>query len=861
MTHVRIDKPPTPQRSLGRTALQAGTPGSGFSYSRGMNDLRYGLRALLRQPGFTAVAVISLALGIGLNTTIFSVVNAILFRSLPIERPEELVEIYSSPDPEFPHLTTSYPDFLDLRAELSTLAGVTAHGMVRGIVTSEGRSELIVGEVVTHDYFDVLGVEPALGRSFRPEEDETEGAVPVVVLSHGLWQRRLGGRPDVLGQTLRVSGVEYTILGVAPEGYSGTIPGFQPEFWAPIAMVESLSFSGVQSSTDDENSADLTRRERRGTRWLFVKGRLAPGATVEQVQAQASTVFTRLQAEYPDTNEDVGAAVLAGADVRFHPMVDNILSQAGAVLLIAVGMVLMIACANVANMLLSRAANRSREIAVRLSVGASRGRLIRQLMTESVLLAVAGGLAGVAIAYWAARLLAAFQAPLPLPVEFAFDLDASVLAYAFAASLVTALAFGLVPALRASRPSLVPALKGESTPAEDHSPRGFNLSRVLVAGQLAVSLVLLVAGALLTRGLFEANRVEVGFDPSRIAAVSFNLQMNNYTLEQAQALQRTLLDTLPGVPGVTAVALSSRLPMAPDINMEGIFVPGYHETEDDVVPLDAVYVGTDYFEVAGVGIVQGRAFDERETEGSPGVVIVNQAMAEKYWPDRSPVGERLHTGGPDGPVFEVVGVARDHKVRSLGEEPRPYVHFSRSQNPSRGTLILARTTGSAEAVLPALKDAVLEAEPEIVFTEESTAEQVVAVTLVPTQIGAGLLGAFGVLALALASIGLYGVIAYAVSRRTREVGLRMALGADAGTVLRMILSQGMRLAAVGVGVGLVLAALVARVLSGLLYGVSALDPVAYAVAALVLLLVAGAANLIPAWRASRVSPMTALRYE
>ena len=682
--------------------------------------------------------------------------------------------------------------------------------MVRGIVTTEGRSDVVTGEVVTANYFEVLGVRPVLGRGFHSEEDATEGTHPVMVLSHGLWQRRLGGDPDVVGKSLRLSGVDYNIIGVAPETYTGTIPGIRPEYWVPTAMVENLTFNGIQSNSFDE--PDKTRRERRGTRWLFVKGRLAPGASVEEAQAQVSTVFARLTQEYPDTNEDMKAAVLGRSSVRFHPMVDNILATAGAVLLAAVGMILMIACANVANMLLARAANRSREIAVRLSVGASRGRLVRQLMTESLVLATLGGVMGVALAYWAARVLSAAQPPLPIPIKFAYELDTSVMAFAFLVSLATAVFFGLVPAFRASRPNLVRALKGEGIGIDDPTKRRFTLSNALVVGQLAVSLVLLVAGALLTRGLVEAQRTEVGFDASRIASIGFNLQMNN-------------------------------------------------QTDDDVVPIDVVYVGEDYFRVTGIPIVYGRAFSEQDREGAPAVVIVNETMAERYWSEKSAVGELLYTGGPDGDPVEIVGVSRDHKVRTLGEEPRPYLHFARAQSPRRSTQILARTSGPAEAHLPALRDAILEVEPEIVFTEDSSASDIVEITLVPTRLGARLLGAFGGLALLLAAVGLYGVIAYAVSRRTHEVGLRMALGADASDVLAMILRQGMTLAVVGVVFGAVFAAVLARVLQALLYGVSSFDPLAYGLAALLLLAVAFAANLIPAWRASRVSPMAALRYE
>jgi putative ABC transport system permease protein len=822
-------------------------------------DLRYGLRTLLRQPGFTLVAVCSLAIGIGLNTTIFSVVNAVLLKKMPVSEPERLVELYSSPSDEMPYLTTSYPDYVDLRDGADVFEGLAAHAMARGILYHDGKSELLMGEVVTANYFDVLGVTPRLGRSFLPQEDEVEGANPVALLSDSLWRSHFGSDPSVIGKTIRVSSIEYTVVGVVPETFTGTIPGLKPEFWTPTAMVEKLRFSGIQADTPSPSGN--TRRERRGTRWLFVEGRLAPGRTVEEAQAQVATLFTRLQKDNPVTNEKVKGTVLPVSGVRFHPLVDGVLNQAGAVLLIAVGLVLLIACANVANMLLARAQNRSREIAVRLSVGASRVQLMRQLMTEALVLAGLGALVGIGLAAAAARALTLFQPPFPIPLEFAYDLDGTVVGYAIAISLATAVVFGLAPAYRATKPDLVPALKGSSAGSQSGTKRGSYLSKTLVVGQLAVSLVLLVAGTLLTRGLFQAQRTELGFDPDRLSALSFDLGMNNYTLEQAKAFQRELRERLEALPGIETVAMTSRMPLAPDINMESIRIPGQHRPEDDGTPIDATYVDARYFRAIGVPIVEGRAFDENDREGSPKVVIVNQAFAKRYWPNESALGKRIFTENFDGPSYEIVGVSRDHKIRSIGEEPRPYLQFALAQSPTVLTNLLVRTSVSTDAALPMLEKEVHAMNPEIVFTERTTAREVVDVTLMPTRAGASLLAAFGGLALLLAAVGLYGVIAYSVSRRTREVGLRMAMGAKGSDVVKMILGSGLRLAGLGVAIGSLASAGVARVLESYLYGVSAVDPIAYLVAAFVLLAVAVVANLVPALRASRVSPMTALRYE
>jgi predicted permease len=823
-----------------------------------LSDLRFGARLLARHKAFTAVAALSLAAGIGLNTTMFSVVNAVMLRGTQVADPGRLVEIYSSASPEYPHLTSSYLDYLDIRESVDALSDVAAHAMVRGIMASAGRPELVMGEVVTANYFDLLGVPPALGRGFLQEEDEGEGAHPVMVLSHGLWQRRFGGRREVVGETVRLSDVTYDVVGVAPPGFTGLLPGFRPEFWVPTTMVERLSFSGIQSTTDDPTGD--TRLARRGQRWLFVKGRLAAGKSVEQVQAQLDTLFARLARDYPKSNEKTRATALPGSSVRFHPLLDRYIKAASAALLVAVALVLTIACANVANMMLARGAARSREFAVRAALGAGRGRLVRQLLGESLALAALGGGLGVALAFWAGRLLSGLRADLPLPLEFSYSLDGRVLAYAALVSLATALVSGLAPALAASRPDLVPALKADATGASSER-RGRLVRSSLVVAQLATSLVLLVAGALLLRGLLSARDTKLGFDPKPISSISFNPAMNGYDLARTTALRDRVLERLRALPGVAGVALASRLPLAPDINMEGVRVPGHHGPGGDPTPIDAVSVGPSYFEALQIQIVRGRAFTDADREGSQKVAIVNEALARKYWPGGDALGQPIYLGDYGKDPHVVVGISRDHKVRSVGEDPLPYLHTAELQSPSRSVNLVVRTSAPAPAALPMLRKAILEVEPEIVFTEDATAESVVATTLTPTRVGAALLGAFGALALLLAAIGLYGVISYSVERHTREVGIRMALGARPSAVLAHVLGQGLRLAAVGIGVGVVAAAAVAQVLQSLLYGVSALDPVAYAFAGAVLLAVAFAANVIPAWRAARTDPMRALRYE
>jgi macrolide transport system ATP-binding/permease protein len=815
-------------------------------------DLRHGLRQLRRQPLFAAAAIGSLALGIGLNTTLFSVVNAVLFRESAVAAPARLVEIYTGLNKDFPQLTTSYPDYQDIRANTAALQGIAANAYVRGILSTAQRGVLVTGEAVTSNYFDVLGIRLALGRGFRPDEDRSPGVAAVAVLSHALWRDRFGQRSEVVGETVTLSGVPYTVIGVAPAAFTGTLPGIPTEFWVPVTMIEHLQFAGVQASSDEDPGT--TRLDRRGTRWLFVKGRLADGRSADEARAQIETIYARLRATYPTTNKEVTASVVPASSVRFHPMLDGYLRAASAGLLAAVGLVLLIACANVANMLLARGASRRRELAVRAAIGASRRRLIGQLLAESMLLATIGGSVGLLIAWWAGQLLSGIGSEVfPMPIRFEFSIDRLVLIFAAIMSIVTAVVFGLAPAWSSSRPELVPALKDAS---EANGRRRTSVRNLLVVGQLALSLILLVSGALLTRGLLTAQNTDLGFDPGPISSLSFNLQMNGYDRDRARVFRDRAFQTLGALPGVTAVSTASRLPLAPDINMDTVNVPGHHAPDEDGLPVDMVSVGSDYFTAVGVPLVAGRAFSADEVRAERRLAIVNETMAKQFWPDGSAVGRVVRLGKQP---FEIIGIARDHKVRSVGEAPRPYLHVPDSSSQSIGLVV--RTTMPAASALPALRSAVWSLEPNIVFTEDVPAQQVADTTVAPTRIGALVLMAFGGLALGLAAVGVYGVIAYSVSHRTKEVGIRMALGAERGQVLRMVLSQGVRLAGAGIVLGAIASAAISRLLESLLYGVSGFDPLAYVAAAGLLLLIACAANLVPAITASRIDPVRALRSE
>ena len=819
-------------------------------------DLRFGARQLLQRPGFAAVAIGSLALGIGLNVTIFSVVNAVLLRGQQLARPDQLVEIYSGLSKDYPQLTTSYPDFQDIGRASDALTSVAGSSYVRGILSTTGRGSLITGETITPNYFDLLGIPIPLGRSFREDENATPNAAPVMIVSHGLWQRNLGGTPDAIGKTVKISGIDYTVVGVAPRQFTGTIPGVPADFWVPLMMVDRFAFSGIQSNTD-EDPGD-TRLTRRGSRWLFVKGRLKDGRTIEEARSQLEALYARLRTEYPNTNKDVTVNLVPAAGIRFHPALDGYFEAASLGLTGAVALVLLVACGNVASLLLARASARRRELAIRAAIGASRRRLIQQLLAEGMVLATAGGVLGVVIAWWAGGALAGLMDTDVFPMRIAFDfaIDRTVLLFALAATAVTTVVFGLAPAWSASKPELVPALKASM---EGDGRARFSSRDLLVVGQLALSAVLLVAGALLVRGLAVAQGTDIGYDPRSLTLLTFNLGMNGYDDDRAGAFRDRALDRLRSLPGVTSVTTATRLPFSPDINMSGVRVQGFHTPEEQETPVDTVGVGEDYFATIGVPIITGRALTRDDLENRRRVAVINETLARQYWPTGA-VGQQFYMGGYHTPAWEVVGVSRDHKVRSVGEDPRAYLHVPDGLKDTSQSFIV-RTATPPTSALPMLREALWSIEPEIVFTEDVAASEVAETTMLPTRIGAILLGAFGALALGLAAIGLYGVVAYSVSQRTREIGIRVALGAPRGSVLRLLASRGARLAVIGLVIGALGAAAVGRLLTSMLYGVSAFDMMAFGAAATVLLAIAGIANIVPALAALRVDPVKALRSE
>jgi macrolide transport system ATP-binding/permease protein len=820
-----------------------------------LHDVRYAIRWLRRSPGVTLVAVASLAVGIGFNTALFGVVDALLFRALPVHAPERLVDVYTSGSDGDTYATSSYPDFLDFRTHNDVFSDMMAYSPMFAALNLPDRSRLVLGEVVTGNYFQVLGVGTALGRALMPADAEP-GAERVAMIAHRHWLREYGAAPDVVGRTLRLRGQSYTIVGVTPPGFTGMVPMLAPETWIPISHVMEVEPAGIQDAVPSPTGT--TRLDRRGQRWLFVKGRLRPGATLEQAGANLEVLMARLTAEHPQTNEHRRVSVKATRDVRIHPEADGPLRFAGLGLMLAVGLVLIVACANVASMLLARAASRQREISIRLALGAGRGRLMRQLLTESVLLALIGAGAGLVLAVWLINLAGAVTLPLPVPLTLDLRLDARVLAFTIIISLLAGLMAGLMPALKASSRNLVGDLRGEGAGAEV-AGRRWTLRDGLVGAQMAITVVLLVVAGLLTRSLMAAGHADPGFRVDRLVVVSADLDMLRYDRQEGRQFWERAVERIGTMPGTEAVALASRVPFSINFGQDNIFVPGHHAPGDRVPAILSARVSEDYFRALGISILEGRSFSAADTPDTPEVVIISETMAARYWPGESPIGRRIHRRGPDGPAYEIVGVAADHRVRTMGETPQPVVHFAQSQQPGSYQVLLARTRGEAGAALAQIRRELLALEPNLVFIDSQTMEEQVAATLFPARAAAWIVSIVGLVAMLLAAIGLYGVVAYSVARRTREIGIRMALGAQPSNVLALVLRQGLAVAGAGLLAGCVLAGGAARVIGGWLYGVGAADPLAWIAAAATVMGVATLANLLPARRAARVAPWMALR--
>ena len=809
-------------------------------------DLKYAVRRLARSPGFTLVAVLSLALGIGANTAMFSLVNAVLIRHLPVRAPEELVEVYTSESSGYPYATFSHPDYMDLRETNDVFEGLVGTRTFIGRMDRGDEAQVVFGESVSWDYFSVLGVPMALGRSFLPEEDETPGTHPVAILGYRMWAEDFGADPAIVGKDVRLAGRAYTVVGVAPKAFTGSMPVMVTGLFVPLMMQ-----GEVMPGADGQMA-------RRGSRSMFVKARLRPGVTLERANAALESFAAAMAEQYPDTNEKRTMTALASGDVALHPIVDKALVPVAALLLGVVGLVLLIACANLASFLLARAEDRRKEIAVRLALGASRGALVRQLLVETVLLAVLGGVVGVVLANWTLDLLMSFQPPLPVPVSFDISLDRTVLWFTAGVSLLAGLAFGLAPALQATNPDVAPTLKNEGTGGG--RPRRFNLRSGLVVTQVAFSFVLLIGAGLFVRSLQKAQLIDTGFYTGPAALIWPMPELSGYKTDgEANAVMTELVQRLENHPGITGVAMADRLPLGAGIQTRGLVIPGVpSESVDGVWDVDNATVSPSYFDVMDVEIVRGRGFQESDRDGEP-VLVVSEAFVQRFYPGEDVIGRSLETTG--GNRLPIVGVARDTKVRTLGEAPRPYVYQPQTTSDFFGTQLVVRGRGSSEEILGTAQSVLRDVAPDMVVMEAKTMDEHLALMLFAPRMGALLLAVFGGLALMLSAIGIYGVVNYAVAKRTRELGIRMSLGASAHDVVTLAVAGGMRLVVVGGIVGVVLAGGVTWALKSFLYGIGSTDLVTFAAIPVLLTGVALVAAFVPARRASSVNPVTALRRE
>ena len=814
-----------------------------------LQDLRYGARLLLRSPAMTAVVVLSLALGIGANTTIFTLVNAVLLNPLPVREPSRLARIVTTEVRDgvvTPLGAISRLNALDVRDKNVVFDGVAAAGFTAVALSSGGEPEQVFAQIASGNFFDVLGPPMAAGRTFVPDEDNQPGASPVAVLTYGLWQRRFGGREDLIGQPITLNGRPFTVIGVTGEGFRGTATLGGPELWVPFSMYrEALSGPALEFFTS-----------RRALIFEAV-GRLKPGVSIQQAQANVDAIGKGLEEAFPTDFRGRSLAVRPITDGNFPPQFQQQLVLAGSVLMGVVGLVLLIACANVANLLLARATARRQEIAVRLAVGAGRGRLMRQLLTESVLLSALGGIGGIAVAYWARDLIWSSRPVFIQPGTVDLQFDTRVLAFTAGVSVLTGLIFGLAPALQGSRADLITELKDRTSAPSGH--RWYGARNLLVMAQVALSFVALASAGMFLRSLANARGIDPGFDGSRLAVLSINPGTQGFDEARTRELYRRVTERLSGVAGVEAVTLSTTVPLFGGGFGRTVFRDGQDPKDPRNGRMTQMsLVAGGYFEAIGIPVVKGRGITAADRAGSTPVAVINEAMAKQIWPNEDPVGRTLRLFGNDTP-WQIVGVAKTIKYNFIGEDATAYFYLPIEQLHDPQVTVHVRASGDPSPVLGTVRRELQQLEPGLPLLNVSTYSAVFGQALWAPRMAAWLLGIFAGLALLLAAIGLYGVLAYSVSQRTRELGIRLALGAREGDVQRMVVRQGVVLALCGLVPGLLASWALSQVITRLLYNVAAGDTVTFASVPVLLLVVAVVATIVPAWRASRVDPAVALR--
>jgi macrolide transport system ATP-binding/permease protein len=807
-----------------------------------LQDTRFALRLLRKSPAFTSVAVLTLALGIGANAAIFSLISTILLRPLPIRHPEQVFAIHQGKqnDPAYSQ-SMSYPNYKDIRDRNQVLSAMAVYRFDPMSLSHNGNNERVWGYLVSVDYFDLLGVRPLLGRTFLPDEGTTPNAHPVVVLSHGCWLRRFGGDPTIVDSPVIINGRSFTIVGVAPPDFTGTESVFTPEFWVPSMMQEWIeSGSGLESRGDGQ--------------W-FAIGRLKSGLTAQQAQSQLNMVAQQLGREYPGT--DQGMALRLTPPGLVDPNLRTAVIAFAGALMLTVALVLTIACTNLAGLLLARAAQRRKEIAVRMAIGATRFRLARQLLTESLMLSLIGAGLGLLLGAFLMRLA---RASLP-STDFALTLDLRmdwrVVGFVTSLSLLTGIGFGLVPAVYASRSDVVSTLKDDVL----GGPRGKAwLRSVLVTMQVALSFVLLITAGLTVRSLQHTESLGPGFDPNNALTVSVDLGLQGYDQPRGQNFYRQLTQSVRALPGVKAVGLIRSLPLGLEASTTGVYPDGRPEPPAEEMP-SAFYenISPGYFAAMGIPLLAGRDFAQGDTAKSSGVVIVNETLAQQFWPGENPIGKRLHSGNTGAGMLEVVGIAKNGKYQSLGELPALIIYYPISRVYATNAALVVRTDIDAASVISSVRGEVRKLDPNLPVYDARTLKEHMRLPLFPLHVGAVAVGSFGLLAMILAAVGIYGVMAYSVAQRTQEIGVRMALGARAFDVWKMVLRQGIVITAIGMVCGLLCAIGLSKVVASLLNGVSATDPLSFLFSSLLLAAVALVACFIPARRATKVDPVIAIK--
>ena len=812
-----------------------------------LSDLRVAFRRARKRPGFTLVALLSLTLGIGANTAVFSLVNAILLRKAPIPQLEQIAEVYQK-QPDFPYAPFSYPDYVDFRrATAGTFSQISISLFTVAAHDVGDHVESLMGELVNGDYFPLLGLRPAAGRLLGPQDDVTPGAHPVVVLSHDYWQRTFASDPSAVGRSIHLSGRDYTIVGVAPASYTGMVNGIAPAVFVPIQMINQL-----QPDVRDQ-------LKQRGNHSAFLKARLAPGATMVQAKAVADRFTADMAQKYPaNWPSGTSLTVMPETQIAVNPLLDSVVVPAAAALMIVVGLVLLVACANLASFLLAQARDRRKEVAIRLAIGAKRSVLVRQFLVESLLLSAAGGVAGVIVSGAALRAVLHADLPLPLPITLDVSLDWRVLTFTVAASAIAGVLFGLLPALQATRASVVETIKNEN--ADGGPMRRFTMRNALVVGQVAVSLTLLITALLFLRSLQARATVNPGFGAAPAGMLWLAIPTDRYDSTKRRQLLDDIEHRMARIPGVVTVGAVDNILLNPLGNQgKGIRVPGVTPPKGQTsFEVDFAAADSGLFDAIGLTIIRGRGITAGDIPNAPRVAVINEAMARKFWPGKDAVGQTFST---DSATYQIVGLTHTTKVRTLGEDPRPFFFVPFAQEFASTAMLVARTNGDADRTAAQMLATLREIDPSLMAIQVKTMSRHLAAMLLPARLGAMAFMLFAALALALAILGVYGVVSYAVARRSREAGIRLAVGAQPSAIVRLLMREGMALVAIGSVVGLLFGFGAAQVLRTLLYGVGAGDPMTFIAAPVLLVLVGAVAAFLPARRAGRVDPAGVLRAE